>query len=66
MISNKIAFEAAKIVAEHCKEQSGCQNCIFRLNKCDYWGCQMKYPLYLDEGEVLSNIEAKKKNHGFI
>ena len=66
MISNKKAFEAAKIVAEYCKEQSGCQNCIFRLNKCDHWECQINRPEYLDEREVWGNIEAKKKNHGFI
>jgi hypothetical protein len=66
MISNKKAVEAAKVIAEYCKQQRGCQNCIFRLNKCDHWECQMKIPEYLDEREVLGNIEAKKKNHGFI
>lgn len=66
MISNKKAFEAAKIVAEYCKEQSGCQNCIFHLNKCDHWECQMKHPEYIDEREILGNIEAKKKNRGYI
>jgi hypothetical protein len=66
MISNKKAFEAAKIVAEYCKERSGCQNCIFRLNKCDHWECQMKHPEYLDEREISGNIEAKKKNRGYI
>lgn len=66
MISNKKAFEAAKVVSEYCKQQRGCQNCVFRLNKCDHWECQMKIPEYLDEKEVFGNIEAKKKNRGFI
>jgi hypothetical protein len=26
----------------------------------------MKYPEYLDEREVSGNIEAEKKNHGYI
>ena len=29
-ISNKKAVDAAKVLVEFCKEQPGCQNCIFR------------------------------------
>lgn len=28
-ISNKKAVESAKVLVEFCKEQPGCQNCIF-------------------------------------
>lgn len=30
-ISNKKALEAAKVIADYCKEQKSCQNCIFRI-----------------------------------
>lgn len=63
MISNKKALEAAKVIAEYCKEQRGCQNCIFRQHGCDCWKCQIE-AFYLQD--VLSNIEAKKKNGGYI
>lgn len=63
MISNKKALEAAKVIVDYCKEQRGCQNCIFRLHGCDHWKCHIEA---FDLQDVLSNIEAKKKNHGFI
>lgn len=63
MISNKKVVEAAKVVAEYCKEQSGCQNCIFRLYGCEEWHCAIGAFTIRD---VLSNIETKKKKHGYI
>lgn len=38
-ISNKKAVEAAKVIADYCKEQTSCQNCIFRLHGCENWHC---------------------------
>jgi nuclear transport factor 2 (NTF2) superfamily protein len=63
MISNKKAFESAQIVVEYCKEQQGCQNCIFRKHGADHWNCHIEA---FDLRDVLSNIEAKKKKHGYI
>jgi hypothetical protein len=63
MISNKKALESAKVVVEYCKEQRGCQNCIFREFACDHWECHIEA---FDLRDVLGNIEAKKKNHGYI
>lgn len=63
MISNKKALESAKVIADYCKEQRGCQNCIFRLYGADSWKC---YIQAFDLQDVLSNIEAKKKNGGFL
>lgn len=63
MISNKKVLECAKTIVEFCKQQNGCQNCIFRRYGADSWGCNIEA---FDLQEVLWNIEAKKKNHGFI
>lgn len=63
MISNKKALEAAKVIVDFCNEQRGCQNCIFHIFGCDHWKCQM-YAFELQD--VLRNIEAKKKNHGYL
>lgn len=63
MISNKKAVEAAQIIVAYCKEQDSCQNCIFRKYGCDHWNCEIKA---FDIRDVLSNIEAKKKNRGYI
>lgn len=63
MISNNKALEAAKVIAEYCKEQSSCQNCIFRQHGCDSWKCHIQA---FDLQDVLYNIEAKKKNHGYL
>ena len=62
-ISNKKALEAAKMIVDFCNEQKGCQNCIFRLCGADRWKCNIDA---FDLRDVLSNIEAKKKNHGWI
>ena len=63
MISNKKAVEAAQTIAKYCEEQNGCQNCIFRLFGCENWHCAIGA---FDIRDVLSNIEAKKKNRGYI
>jgi hypothetical protein len=63
MISNKKVLEAVKVVTDFCKEQKSCQNCIFRLYGSDHWKCNIEA---FDLQDVLSNIEAKKKNHGWI
>ena len=62
-ISSKRALEAAKVIVDFCNEQNGCQNCIFRLYGADHWKCHM---YAFDLQDVLSNIEAKKKNRGWI
>lgn len=63
------AIEYAEALVDFCKKQKGCQNCVFRLCHGDHWDC------YIDEGlmafvygadEVRSNLEAKRKNHGYI
>ena len=63
MISDKKALEAAKVIVDYCKEQSGCQNCIFRKFGSDHWKCHM---YAFDLQDVLSNIKAKKKNYGYL
>lgn len=63
MISNNKAVEAAKVIVEYCREQECCQNCIFRQNGCDSWKCDIQA---FDLRDVLWNIEAKKKHHGYI
>lgn len=63
MISTNKALESAKVIVEFCKEQRGCQNCIFRLHGADHWKCHIEA---FDLQDVLSNIEAKKKNRGHI
>lgn len=62
-ISSKKAVEAATVVAEYCKEQGSCQNCIFRQHGADHWNCHIHA---FDLQDVLSNIEAKKKKHGYL
>lgn len=62
-ISNRRALECAKTIVDYCKEQSGCQNCIFRLYGADCWKCNIEA---FDLRDVLRNIEAKKKNHGYL
>lgn len=63
MISNNKALECAKVIVEYCKAQSGCQNCIFRKHGSECWDCNI---MAFDLREVLENIEAKKKNGGYI
>lgn len=63
MISNKKAIESAKVIADFCKEQVSCQNCIFRKHGADSWGCLI---CAFDIQDAISNYEAKRKNRGYI
>ena len=60
--SNK-ALEAANVIADYCKEQKSCQNCIFRLYGCENWHCSIGA---FEIADVLKNIEAKKKKRGYL
>ena len=62
-ISNKKAVEAAETIVSYCREQKCCQNCIFRQNGADHWKCHIEA---LDLRDVLFNIDAKKKNGGYL
>lgn len=62
-MSNQKALEHAKAIVDYCKSQRGCQNCIFRMYGADHWKCHIEA---FDLQDVLSNIEAKKKNRGYI
>lgn len=63
MISTKKALESAKVIVDYCKEQKGCQNCIFRLYGCENWHCAIGA---FEIQDIMSNIKAKTKNHGYI
>ena len=63
MISNKKAIESARVVSDYCNEQKSCQNCIFREFGEEHWKCHIEA---FDLQDVLTNIEAKKKNHGYL
>ena len=63
MISKEKALERAKTLADYCDQQKSCQNCIFRKFGADHWKCHIEA---FDLQDVLSNIEAKKKNRGYI
>ena len=56
-------LNAAKEIVDFCKKQPGCQNCIFREFGADIWNCHI---YAFDIQEVLNNIEAKKKNNGYL
>lgn len=62
-ISNKKAVECAETLVAYCKQRKFCQNCIFREFGVDSWNCQLKI---FDLKEVLENIEAKKRNGGYL
>jgi hypothetical protein len=62
-MTDKKALEHAQALVEFCNSQRGCQNCIFRKFGSDHWNCHIEA---FNLREVLSNIEAKKKNHGWI
>ena len=63
MISSKKALESAQTLSDFCKEQKGCQNCIFREFGSDSWKCII---CVFDLQEVILNIEAKNKNRGYL
>lgn len=58
MTGDKKALDAAKTLVQFCKEQRGCQNCIFHRHAGSHWECQLDL---FELADVLSNIEAKKK-----
>jgi len=62
-MNDKKAIETAKLLVEFCKDQNGCQNCVFRKYGSHHWECTINA---FDLNEVVSNYEAKKKNHGYI
>lgn len=59
----KEAIKHAESIAEYCKAQKGCQNCIFKKFGASEWNCHIEA---FDIREVLCNIQAKKKNRGYI
>lgn len=63
MITSKKAVAAAETLVEFCKEQLGCQNCIFRQFGAGHWNCQIDA---YDLRDTLSNIQAKKRNRGYL
>ena len=63
MISHREALDAVQTLVEYHKEQSGCQNCIFRRFGSEHWNCQIEA---YDLQDVLSNLAAKKKNNGYL
>lgn len=62
-VSKKKALDAAQIIADYCREQQACQNCIFRLYGAENWKCQIQA---FDLQDVLSNVAAKSKHGGYI
>lgn len=62
-ISDKKAVEAAKFLAEYCKEQQGCQKCILHLYSPSDWECHLDV---FDLQDILNNIKAKKKHNGYL
>ena len=63
MVTEKKAIEAATVVAQFCREQHGCQNCIFRKHGGDYWKCQISA---FDLQDIIDNKQAKKNKWGYI
>lgn len=63
MISAKKAVEAAQTISDYCKQQTSCQNCIFRQFGADSWKCHIEA---FDLRGVLTNIEVKKKKGGWL
>ncbi len=62
-ITTKELFKGIFAIVTYCEQQAGCQNCILREFGCDHWKCQM-YAFELRQ--VMDNLRAKKKNHGYI
>lgn len=62
-MTTKKVLDAVQTIVDFCNEQGACQNCIFREFGADAWKCHIRA---FDMAEVLQNIEAKKKNHGYL
>ena len=43
-MTGKKALECAEALKQFCKEQGGCQNCIFRKFGSDQWYCHIGEP----------------------
>lgn len=65
-ISNKKLLEAVETIGTFCEEQSCCQNCILQSFCADGWNCCMMSYNASELSEAIANIEAKKKNGGYI
>lgn len=63
MISRRQVLKSVKVISDDCKEQPTCQNCIFRRYGAENWNCHIDA---FDLRDVCSNIEAKKKNRGYL
>lgn len=63
MITSKKALGAAKTIVDFCGQQPSCQNCIFRMFGGSEWKCHIEA---FNLQDVLYNIAAKKKNHGYL
>lgn len=62
-ITVKQALACASTLVEFCHQQPGCQNCVFRQFGADAWKCHIEA---FDLQAVLENIEAKKRNGGYL
>lgn len=65
-ISDIRALNCAKTLSQFCKEQNGCQNCIFRKFGADRWYCHIDESGWWDLQEIHNNYEGKKKNRGYL
>lgn len=63
MVNTKKAMDCAKTLVDFCKEQEGCQNCIFRSFGADHWNCQIEA---YDLRDTIANIERKRRNRGYL
>lgn len=66
MITDKKALDCAETLVQFCKEQSGCQNCIFRKFGADRWGCHIGESGWWNLQEIYNNREGKRNNHGYL
>lgn len=66
MTSNKKAITCAETLAEYCKEQIGCQKCIFKKYGADRWHCHIGEPAWWDLESVAEKKEAKKRNNWYL
>lgn len=65
-MTGKKALDCAEALKQFCKEQDGCQNCIFRKFGPDHWYCHIGEPAWWFLEDVPSCIERKKQNHGYL
>ena len=62
-MTDKKAIELAEKLAQHCEEQNGCQNCVFRKYGSDHWKCHLDA---FDLRDICENYSAKRKKGGYI